>query len=74
MTRREYPRAGESNARMAARATCFCGVPTQRAVWVQVSWFRGDDVVIPACEPHRRLARRDLSGFLRAYSAATATP
>jgi len=60
MTKRRYPRLGALE-RLRPRETLLCDCCSDAAVtklWIQVSWFRGDDEVILTCGHHRDLARK----------------
>lgn len=62
MSKRQYPRLGSSKHMKAwqnmperARPRCEvvgCGCAATHKVEIEVSWFRGDDVVAKACGNH----------------------
>ena len=66
MGRAVYPRIGDVRSIVAKQArrplqhkkTCaVCGAEATHEVWIQVSWFRGDDESTYACGEHRQDAR-----------------
>lgn len=80
-----YPRVGSSAKRprwvdhwkrqptTSSGPRCHaCGAPALFRVDIEVSWFRGDDIVTKACEQHRNDVHALLDGIERHHAAKEA--
>lgn len=57
-----YPNKGYPTRlnKRSKKPCCVCGVIAIKQIDIQVSWFRGDDVVVHVCHEHAKIPASEL--------------